>query len=115
MRKSPVARAPTKPRSQGLDEALDYVRRERANIVYRDTRGKKPYAVLVPVEDEETIEAIEDVIDARAAEKTLADMKRKGDKPRPYEKVRKELGLKQRDRPLPGRGHRPSSGTRLSE
>lgn len=67
---------------------------ERANIVYREAKGKKPYAVLVAVDDEETVEAIEDVIDARAAEKTLAEMKRKGEKPIPYERARKELGLK---------------------
>ena len=94
MRKRPVARASTKPRKQALDEALDYVRRERANVVYREAKTKKPYAVLVPVDDEETIEAIEDVIDARAVERALAEMKRKGEKPIPYEQARKELGLK---------------------
>jgi hypothetical protein len=92
MRKRPVPRASAKPRKQSLDEALDYVRRERTNIVYREARGEKPYAVLVPVDDEETVGAIEDVIDARAAEKALAAMKRKGEKPLPYEQVRKELG-----------------------
>lgn len=89
-----MARASTKLERQGLDEALAYVRSERANIVYREAKGKKPYAVLVAVDDEETLEAIEDVIDARAAEKTLAEMKRKGEKPIPYEQVRKQLGLK---------------------
>ena len=60
----------------------------------REAKGKKPYAVLVPVDDEETLEAIEDLIDARSAEKALGEMKRKGEKPIPYEQVRKELGLK---------------------
>lgn len=89
-----MARASTKLKKHALDEALDYVRRERVNIVYREAKGKRPCAVLVPVDDEETVEAIEDVIDARAADKTLAEMKRKGEKPIPYEQVRKELGLK---------------------
>lgn len=93
MRKRPVARASAKLKKDALDEALDYVRSERANIVYRQARGK-PYAVLVPVDDEETVEAIEDVIDARAAEKALREMKRKGERPIPYERVRKELGLR---------------------
>ena len=93
MRKRLVARS-TKLKKQALDGALDYVRRERVNIVYREAKGKKPRAVLVPVDDEETVEAIEDVIDARAADKTLAEMKRKGEKPIPYERARKELGVK---------------------
>jgi hypothetical protein len=46
------------------------------------------------VDDEETLEAIEDVIDARAAKKALREMKRKGERPIPYERVRKELGLR---------------------
>ena len=94
MRKRPVARASTKLKKLALDEALDYVRRERANIVYRAAKGRKPYAVLVPVDDEATVKAIEDVIDARAAEKTLAEIKGRGEKPLPYKQVRKELGLR---------------------
>ena len=94
MRRPSVARASTRPKANPLGEALDYVRRERANIVYRKGKGKKPYAVLVPVDDEKTLEAIEDVIDARAAERALREMKRKGEKAIPYEQVRKELGLR---------------------
>ena len=93
MRKRPVARASAKLKKDALDEALESVTHERTNIVYRGPRGK-PYAVLVAVDDEATLEAIEDVIDTRSAEKTLADMKRKGEKPIPYELVRKQLGLR---------------------
>jgi hypothetical protein len=70
------------------------VRREGTNIVYREARGRKPYAVLVPVDDEETVEAIEDLLDAHAVRRALAEMKRTGEKPIPYEKARRELGLK---------------------
>lgn len=69
------------------------MRDEKADIVYR-TRAKKPYAVLVPADDEETVEAIEDLIDARAAERALSEVKRKGEQPIPYARVRKELGLR---------------------
>lgn len=93
MRKRPVARASGKPKRDALDEALARVRRERTDIVFREAKGKKPYAVLVPVDDEETVEAIEDVIDARAAERAVAEMTGKGEKPIPYEQVRKQLGL----------------------
>lgn len=88
-----MARASTKLKKDALGEALDYVRDEGANIVYR-TKAKKPYAVLVPVDDEQTVEAIEDLIDARAAENALSEMKRKGERPIPYARVRKELGLR---------------------
>jgi hypothetical protein len=89
MRKRPVARTSRKPKRQTLGEALDYVKRERANVVYR--QGQKPYAVLVPVDDDETVEAIEDVIDARAADKILAEIKRTGEKPVAYGQFRKQL------------------------
>ncbi len=89
-----MARASAKHRKQGVRDDLDYVRRERANIVYRRAKSSVPYAVLVPVDDEETVEAIEDLIDARTADRALAEMKRSGEKPIPYESVRKEMGFK---------------------
>ncbi len=90
----PVTRRSARPKPDALGEALEYVLRERANIVYRRGRGKRPYAVLVPVDDEEAVKAIEDAIDAHAAARTLAEMKRKGEKSIPYEQARKELGLR---------------------
>ncbi len=88
-----MARASTKLKRDALGEALEYVREEKADIVYR-TRAKKPYAVLVPVDDEQTVEAIEDLIDARAAESALREVKHKGEPSIPYARVRKELGLR---------------------
>lgn len=93
MKRRSVARASTNLKKDALGEALDYMRDGKADIVYR-TKAKKPYAVLVPVDDEETVEAIEDLIDARAAEKALEAVKRKGEQPIPYAQVRKELGLR---------------------
>lgn len=94
MRRKPIARTSTRSKSDALAVALAYVQRERANIVYRRGKGKKPCAVLVPVDDEEALEAIEDAIDARAATRALAEMKRTGEKGIPYEQLRKELGLR---------------------
>jgi hypothetical protein len=93
MRKRTIARAAKRLKKDALGEALAQVRRDGTNIVYRHAKGKKPYAMLVPVDDEKTIRAIEDILDARAAESAVAEMKRKGEKPIPYGQVRKELGL----------------------
>lgn len=38
-------------------------------------------------------EKLEDQADVRAARKALAEMRRKGEKPIPFEQVRAELGL----------------------
>lgn len=51
--------------------------RERVTI----TRRGKALAVLVPVEDAEALEAIEDRIDLREARKALAEAKVKGTTP----------------------------------
>jgi prevent-host-death family protein len=57
------------------------------------TRRKKDLAAVVPIEDVKLLEALEDQIDVEAAKKSLADMKRKKQRPIPYEKIRKQLGL----------------------
>jgi prevent-host-death family protein len=59
---------------------------ERVVIARRD----KPLAVLVSVEDAEALERIENGIDVREARKAM----RKGQKPIPWEKAKKELGIK---------------------
>jgi hypothetical protein len=50
-------------------------------------------AAIVPAEDLDLLEAMEDRIDADDARKVLADMKAKGEKPIPWVKVKKRLGL----------------------
>lgn len=81
-----MAQAARKTRDE-LTQSLDYVTREREIIVFRRGKRGKPVAVLVPVEDEGLIEAIEDQIDAREARKAMRE------RSIPWEQVKKELGL----------------------
>ena len=53
-------------------------------------RRGKDIAAVVPLEDLKLIEAMEDKIDLEEARRILADPK---EKPIPWEKVKKELGL----------------------
>lgn len=57
------------------------------------TRNGHTLAVLIPVEDLEMLEALEDRVDAEEASKVLAEMKAKGEKPIPLSKLRKRLGI----------------------
>jgi pentatricopeptide repeat protein len=81
--------------SQSLDPLADTLNRVaygRERIVL--PRRGKDLAALVPIEDLAVIQKLEDAIDVREARKVLAEMKRKGVKPIPYEKARQVLGLK---------------------
>ena len=62
-----------------------------AKVRVRITRRGKEVAAVVPIEDLELIERLEDEIDIREAEKALREAKRKGTIP--LQKVRDELGL----------------------
>lgn len=81
--------------SQARDDFSDTLNRVayRGERIVLRRRGKD-LAAIVPLEDLALIERLEDEIDVREARKALAEMKRKGEKPIPYEKVRRELGLK---------------------
>jgi prevent-host-death family protein len=57
----------------------------------RITRRGKEVAAVVPIEDLELIERLEDEIDIREARRALADVRKHGTIP--WEKVKKELGL----------------------
>jgi len=57
------------------------------------TRYGHTMAAIVPAEDLDLLEAMENRIDADDARKVLADMKAKGEKPIPLAKVKKRLGL----------------------
>jgi len=59
-------------------------------IVHR--RGKD-IAALVPVEDLELLEKLEDEQDVEEAEKVLARARAKGEKPIPWDKARKKFGF----------------------
>ena len=56
------------------------------------TRNGHTLAVLVPVEDLDLLEAMEDRIDVEDARKAVAEMKAKGEKPIPCATVKKRLG-----------------------
>ena len=55
-------------------------------------RNGKSVAAIVPMEDLAALEELEDRRDLRAAKKALADAKKKGEKPIPWAKAKKELG-----------------------
>jgi len=63
--------------------------RERV-VVHR--RGKD-LAALIPVEDLALLEELEDRRDIREAEQALAEAKAKHERPIPWEKAKKQLGL----------------------
>jgi prevent-host-death family protein len=56
------------------------------------TRRGKPVVAVVPIEDVETLEALEDRLDIEEARKVLADADKEGTVP--FNEVKKELGLK---------------------
>ena len=56
-------------------------------------RHSKGVAALVSMEDLALLEAIEDREDIKAARRAIAEMKRKGEKPIPWDKIKAELGL----------------------
>lgn len=62
---------------------------ERIRVDHRS--GETVY--IISKEDMALLEAIEDHLDVEAAKEALADMKAKGKKPIPWEKVKKDLGL----------------------
>jgi prevent-host-death family protein len=57
------------------------------------TRYGQTLAAIVPAEDLDLLETMEDRIDAADARKVLADMKAKGEKPIPWAKAKKRLCL----------------------
>lgn len=72
-----------------MSDALNRVAYGGERIVV-ERRGKE-VAVLVPVEDAAVLERLEEQIDLEEAKRVLGDPK---EKPIPYRKVRKALGLK---------------------
>lgn len=76
------ARQNGKTRKQALGETLEHVRRDRAHVVYREARTKRPYAILVAVDDEETVEAIEELVATRVAAQRRAEARRQSDRMR---------------------------------
>lgn len=76
---------------EDFTDTLKRVAREGERIVLR--RGRKDVAALVPLRDLRLLEQIEDRMDLDDARKALSDSRKKGEKPIPWEKVRRLLGL----------------------
>ena len=76
---------------ESLAKSLSRVASKRERVVVR--RNGKNVAAIVPMEDLAALEKLEDRRDLRAARKALADAKKKGEKPIPWSKAKKALGL----------------------
>ena len=76
---------------QDFSETLNLVAYKGKRIVLH--RRGKDVAALVPVEDLELIEKLEDRIDLEEAGKILADLEAGREKSIAWEQVKKELGL----------------------
>ncbi len=74
-----------------MGKTLRRVTRDGERIVLSE-RGRE-VAALVSIDDVALLEELEDRLDAEAAEKALAEMEAKGEKPIPWEKVKQRLGL----------------------
>ena len=74
---------------ENLAEVINRVTYAKDRV--RITRRGKQVAAVVPIEDLELLEHLEDESDLREARKALADAKKHGTIP--WEKARKELGL----------------------
>ncbi|HEY2252865.1 MAG TPA: type II toxin-antitoxin system Phd/YefM family antitoxin [Planctomycetaceae bacterium] len=79
-----------------LADALNRVAYQGERVVL-ERRGKG-VAAIVSIDDLELLEAIEDREDVRAAKRTLAEMKRKGEKPIPLSEIIGRLGQPSRSK-----------------
>jgi prevent-host-death family protein len=82
--------AVTKAR-EDLADMLNRVAYGRERVLI-ERRGKN-LAALIPVEDLELLEMLEDKLDLEAARRAIAQAKAKGEKPIPWKTVKKNLGL----------------------
>jgi prevent-host-death family protein len=74
---------------ENLAEVINRVTYAKDRV--RITRRGKQVAAMVPIEDLELLERLEDEIDIREAKKALADARKHGTIP--WETAKKELGL----------------------
>jgi len=76
---------------------LDRAGHDKERVVV--TRRGKPYAALVPIEDLELLEAIEDRLDAEELKRAKEEFERSGELAIPLDEVLRELGMEpyQRD------------------
>ena len=76
---------------KNFSDAINRVAYAKERIVL--TRRGTNIVALVPAEDLAVIEAVEDRMDLADARAALAAAKRKGERPVPWEKDRRKLGL----------------------
>ena len=88
---TPSTRVAVREARVSLADLLNRVAYRGERIVLH--RRGKDAAALVPVEDLRLIEELEDRIDVEEARRILAEMKRTGEKPIPWSKAKKQLGL----------------------
>jgi prevent-host-death family protein len=74
-----------------MADALNRVAYQGERIVLK--RRGRGVAAIISIEDLAFLEAMEDAEDLKAVRKVIAEMKRTGEKPRPWAEVKKELGL----------------------
>ncbi|OFW08632.1 MAG: prevent-host-death family protein [Acidobacteria bacterium RIFCSPLOWO2_12_FULL_59_11] len=86
-----MARTTTSKAKESFAETLRRVASKRERVIVR--RQGKDVAAIVPMEDLAALEELEDRRDLKLARKALADAKKKGEKPIPWTKAKKELGL----------------------
>jgi prevent-host-death family protein len=72
-------------------DVINRVRYSRERV--RLQRRGKDVAAIVPIEDLDLLELLEDRIDLIEARKALAEAKRKGQRPIAWEKAKRRLGL----------------------
>jgi len=88
-RRKAVETLNTSDAREKLAEVLNRVAYSKDRV--RITRRGKEIAAVVPIEDLELIEKLEDKIDLQEAEEALSEARDKGTIP--LEKIREELGL----------------------
>jgi len=86
-----MARITTREASQAFAKTLTRVASSGERVVVR--RNGKSVAAIVPMEDLAALEKLEDRRDLRAARKAMTDEKNRGERPIPWAKAKKELGL----------------------
>jgi len=83
---------PAETAAARFDELLDRAAHEKARVVL--TRDGKPVAAIVPMEDYDALEAIEDAYDAKLAREAIAAWEAAGRPPGiPHEDVLAEYGI----------------------
>jgi prevent-host-death family protein len=83
---------PAESVGQQFGAVIDYAAHDKARVVL--TRGGKPVAAIVPIEDYDALEAIDDAHDAELFREAMAAWEAAGRPPGiPMDEVARELGI----------------------